>query len=100
MTLTTAPLSADQERLARRRANAKMGWFTHALVYVVVNAGLALLSGLNGHHWAVFPAFGWGLGLLIHGMVVFWGRGAGAGGLRQRLLERERAQLTHAKDPG
>lgn len=88
----------ELERLARRRANAKMGWFTHALVYVIVNAGLALLSGLNGHHWAVFPAFGWGLGLLIHGVVVFWGRGAGAG-LHRRLLERERAQLAHTKDP-
>lgn len=97
MNLTNPPLSANLERLARRRTNAKMGWFTHALVFVVVNAGLALVSGLNGQTWAVFPAFGWGLGLLIHGAVVFLG-GAGAP-LRQRLLERERAQLANAKDP-
>lgn len=88
----------ELEHLARKRANAKMGWYSHALVFVVVNAALALTSALNGHAWAVFPAFGWGLGLLIHGVVVFWGRGAGAG-LRQRLLERERAHLVNAKDP-
>jgi hypothetical protein len=87
----------ELERVARKRANAKMGWLIHALVFVVVNAGLALVSGLNGRNWAVFPAFGWGLGLLIHGAVVY-GRGVGVG-LRQRLLERERAQLAGAKDP-
>ena len=87
----------ELERLARKRANAKMGWFTHALVYVAVNAGLALVSGIGGHSWAMFPALGWGLGLLIHGAVVFLG--CKGGGLRQRLLERERAQLAGAKDP-
>lgn len=97
MTLTTPPLSAELERLARKRATAKMGWFVHAMVFVIVNAGLALVSGLNGQTWAVFPAFGWGLGLLIHGVAVFLG-GKGAG-LRQRLLEWERAQLAGAKDP-
>lgn len=97
MTPTNPTLSADLERLARKRANAKMGWFTHALVYAAVNVGLALMSGFNGHSWAVFPAMGWGLGLLIHGAVVFLG-GAGTP-LRQRLLDRERAQLAGAKDP-
>jgi hypothetical protein len=67
-------------------------------VFVIVNAGLALASGFSDRTWAVFPAFGRGLGLLIHGVVVFWGRGAGAS-LRQSLLERERAQLANAKDP-
>lgn len=88
----------ELEHLARKRVNAKMGWYSHALVFVLVNAGLVLTSALNGHAWAVLPAFGWGLGLLIHGMVVFWGRNAGAS-LRQSLLAHERAQLANAKDP-
>ena len=87
----------ELERMARKRANAKMGWIIHALVFVVVNTGLAVVSGLNGRNWAVFPAFGWGLGLLIHGAVVYGGRAGD--GLRQRLLNRERALLADANDP-
>ena len=66
-----------------------MGWYTHATVFVLVNLLLLLKSGMSGHHWAIFPAFGWGLGLLVHGFVVFFGS-AGGFGLRQSLLERER----------
>ena len=28
----------DIDHLARKRANAKLGWYTHAVVYVLVNA--------------------------------------------------------------
>ncbi len=43
------PDDASQlERLARKRAGAKMGWYVHALVYVCVNAGLALISWQTG----------------------------------------------------
>lgn len=94
--LSTPALSDAQERLARQRAKAKMGWYTHALVFVLVNAGLALLAGLKQQSWAVFPAFGWGLGLLIHGLAVF----LGGTGLRQHLLARERARLAATPDVG
>ncbi|WP_280189346.1 2TM domain-containing protein [Delftia sp. PS-11] len=76
------------ERQARRRASAKMGWFLHASIYVLVNLGLAALSLYQGRHWALFPALGWGLGLAIHGAIVWLGNGWHA-----RLLERERQAL-------
>lgn len=56
------------ERLARRRAGAKMGWYIHALVYLCVNAGLALIAWQTGRTWALYPLVGWGLGLAIHGL--------------------------------
>ena len=59
------------DALARRRAKAKLGWFTHAAVYVAVNTGLVTLSLVTGRHWAIFPLFGWGLGLLAHGISVW-----------------------------
>ena len=59
------------ERIARRRAGAKMGWYIHAVVYILVNVMLASLAAMAGRSWAVFPAFGWGLGLAIHGIVTF-----------------------------
>ena len=31
----------DIDRIARKRAGAKLGWYAHAVVYVVVNVPLA-----------------------------------------------------------
>ena len=78
------------ERLARRRAGAKMGWFIHALVYVCVNAGLALIAWHTGRPWHLYPLAGWGLGLSIHGLAVWLGSGTD---LQQRLLDAEREKL-------
>lgn len=86
----------DIERLARKIASAKLGWYAHALVYLAVNTGLALLSGLHGRHWAVYPALGWGLGLLIHGAVVFLVLPGNS--LHARLLEQERERLLQKRD--
>lgn len=79
------------ERLARRRASAKLGWYIHAGVYIAVNLLLAMLSAMSDRHWAVFPAFGWGIGLAIHGVVVFVL--TGGGGLHDRLVQQERERL-------
>jgi hypothetical protein len=82
---------SDVERLARRRAGAKMGWYIHAFVYVLVNLGLVTISAANGRSWAMYPLMGWGLGLLIHGAVVWFI--APGGGFYDRLVERERRAL-------
>ena len=92
----TPTTEAELERLARRRAGAKMGWYIHATVYIAVNLLLAFLSSASDRHWAVFPAFGWGLGLAIHGFVVFIA--TGGGGLHERLVQRERERLTLQRD--
>ena len=90
--MRNASADHDQlERLARRRASAKMGWYIHAFVYVLVNLLLILLATSRGQNWYVYPLLGWGLGLLIHGAVVFLV--APGGGLYERVLERERKSL-------
>lgn len=88
---------ADIDRLARKIVAAKLGWYAHAIAYIAVNLLLAVVSARHSHHWALFPALGWGLGLLIHGAVV-WLIMPGKR-LRERLLERERARLLAARDP-
>ena len=85
----------ELDKLARRRAKAKLGWFIHATVYLVVNLGLIALSFANGRGWAVYPALGWGLGLLAHGLAV-WAFAPG-GNVLESLVERERAKLASAK---
>ena len=93
---TTASPQPQLERQARRRAGAKLGWYIHALVYICVNLMLALMSSASGKHWAVFPAVGWGLGLAIHGLVVFLV--TGGAGLHERLVQRERDRLSRKSD--
>ena len=90
-TLNSSRSPSEVERLARRRAGAKMGWYVHAFVYVLVNLGLVAISAANGRNWAMYPLMGWGLGLLIHGAVVWFV--APGGGFYDRLVERERRAL-------
>jgi hypothetical protein len=85
------------DRIALKRANAKLGWFMHASIYIIVNAFLIALSLWQGKAWAAFPFMGWGLGLAIHGVAV-WFAGVGSA-LREGLVERERARLTAQRDP-
>ena len=92
--MPSTPLTAEEiEHLARKRAGAKLGWYVHAAVYVVVNGAMMLASmyGLRQRPWTVGPALGWGLGLLLHGIAVFL-LGAGSG-LREALVQREREHL-------
>ena len=51
---------------------------------------LVALSAAHGRNWAMYPLMGWGLGLLIHGAVVWFVAG---GGFYDRLVERERRAL-------
>ncbi|HEY2254782.1 MAG TPA: 2TM domain-containing protein [Variovorax sp.] len=89
-----APETSNIERLARRRAKAKLGWYIHATVYAVVNLGLIGLSVAHGQDWAIYPLLGWGVGLLAHGLSVWLLPPGGA--LLARMVERERAKLSDA----
>ncbi len=82
------------DRLARRRAKAKLGFFIHATVYGVVNLGLIALSFASGRAWAIFPLLGWGLGLLMHGVSV-WIFAPG-NNILEGMVQRERARLATA----
>ncbi len=96
----TTPDRPDLYALARRRAGAKLGWMVHALVYLAVNGGLALLSFLattGARHGAAATALGWGFGLLIHGLVVY---AAGPGSrLRELMVQAEVKRLQSQRDP-
>ena len=81
------------ERIARRRAGAKLGWYIHASVYVLVNLFVFSMSqyAFGTRAWSVKPLLGWGLGLALHGISV-WFLGSGAG-LRERMVQKERERL-------
>jgi hypothetical protein len=73
---------------AEKRVEDKLGFYTHAAVYVVVNIFLAVLNLLTSpdHKWFVWPLFGWGIGLLFHGVGVFI---SGESSMKERMIERE-----------
>lgn len=88
------PLSPEEiERLAHKRASAKMGWYIHACVYVCVNGAFMLANyfGVSHRPWNPVPAMGWGLGLALHFVSVFvLGKGSS---LRQNMVQRERERI-------
>lgn len=96
-TLSSPPSDADLDRLAHRGARAKLGWFWHAGIYLVVNAGLIALSVFQGRHWAVFPLLGWGIGLAAHGLAVWVARPGSA--RYDRMVAQERARLEAHRTP-
>lgn len=85
--------SEEIERLAHKRAGAKLGWYVHATVYVLVNLFIFATAyfGWRSRPWSPYATLGWGLGLALHGVSVFL-LGAG-GGLRERLVAQERERL-------
>ena len=85
--------SEEIDKLARRRANAKMGWYTHAAIFTLINLYWFLSSeyGFGRHGWSAKVLLGWGLGLALHGFSVFvLGRGSS---LRENMVQRERERL-------
>ena len=86
MTTLPAHLSDDDlRRLAHRHVQAQLSWYLHAAVFVGVN----LLLG-------TWPALGWGLGLLLHGLLAFFGPNSR---YYHRLLHNEHQRLLAQRDP-
>lgn len=90
----------DIDRLARKRAGAKLGWYIHFAIYLVVNAALFLGSSqMFGHgRYSLGPVLGWGIGVVFHGIAVFMlGKGSN---LRENMVARERERLERQQQRG
>lgn len=70
----------EQERYERAKKRVKRirGFYTHALVYVVINMIIVIINvqqldeGESYFQWQNFiTLFSWGIGLLAHGLSVF-----------------------------
>ncbi len=75
-------------REARRQVCKVRGFYVHLLVYLFVNTGLIALNYLGGpvKVWWIWPAFGWGIGLLAHALSVFAFSGAFGAGWEDRKV--------------
>ena len=88
----------DLDQLARRRANAKLGWYLHAIAFVLVNALIFAMSryAFGTRPWSVYPLLGWGVGVVVLGVWVFL---VGSGrGRRERWVPRAPEALQRRQD--
>jgi hypothetical protein len=76
--LADLPRMRDPRRAEARRAAARRGFEEHLRTYVMVMALLVAIWALTGmgYFWPVWPALGWGIGILSHGASVPRGRHA------------------------
>ena len=81
---------------ARERARAKLSFYIHLIVYVSVNVLLFAIwyitLGLSGFPWFIFPLIGWGIALVLHAIVAFYGKSLEES-MEDRMTERELAKL-------
>ena len=76
---TEQDVRRDENRYeaAEKRAEDLQGFYTHLLVYGVVNLGLFVINlltkGDGGTWWFYWPLAGWGIGLAVHALVTFGG---------------------------
>ena len=63
----------EDEQRAMEYVRDIRSFYIHALQYVVVIAGLAVVNLFTGpgYLWFLWAAFGWGVGLAVHGLSVF-----------------------------
>lgn len=93
------PISPETlEALAHRRVQAKLGWYLHVAIYLLMNLGMFAMSvhAFGSRPWSVYPLLGWGLGVVLHGISVFL-LGSGSA-VRERMVQREREALQHQQD--
>jgi transcriptional regulator with XRE-family HTH domain len=72
LTNPNASVNADEEA-AFRHVRKIRGFYGHLAKYVIVISALAIFNFVKSpnHIWVIWPALGWGLGILFHGMRVF-----------------------------
>lgn len=78
-------------RRAKRRAEAKIGFYIHLAVYVGVNILLIIinLSTSPQYIWFKWPLLGWGIGVFFHGMSIFVFSGKKFQEIKEKMIEKE-----------
>ncbi len=89
----------DQEayQRARRRVEAKIGFYIHLAVYVGVNILLVIVNLLTSpqYLWFIWPLIGWGIGVFFHGMSIFVFSGGKFQKAKKRMIEEEMKKELH-----
>ena len=82
---------------AKKRVEAKIGFYIHLSVYVVVNLLLIIINLSTSTHylWFKWPLLGWGIGVFFHGLGTFLLSGGLS--IKERMIEKEMKKETTKK---
>lgn len=83
---------SEKLKLARKIAERKVAFIRHAISYLVVIVGLAIINNLTygGYQWWLWVAFGWGIGVVSHFLSAFLYQ---SGSLVDRLTKHEMEKM-------
>lgn len=83
------------EEKAKKIVKEKMKFLRHAVSYFVVIGFLFLVNNktYSGYQWWIWPALGWGIGLVSHFFKAFF---FNKGSLEERMIRREMDRLNDA----
>jgi len=67
----------ERYRRAKEQVERLRGFYSHLVVYVIVNTGLLILNMVASpkNLWFYWPLLGWGIGIIAHAVSAFgfWG---------------------------
>jgi hypothetical protein len=76
---------------AKKRVEAKIGFYIHLAVYGGVNILLIVINLFTSPHyiWFKWPLMGWSIGLFFHGMSIYVFSGKKIKGIKEKMIEKE-----------
>jgi energy-coupling factor transporter transmembrane protein EcfT len=82
---------------AKKRVEAKIGFYFHLAVYVAVSTLLIIINLLTSSQylWFKWPLMGWGIGVFFHGLGVFVFSGGSA--IKEQMIQNEMKKETLKK---
>lgn len=63
----------EKYQKAKQRVEEIKGFYIHLFMFILINCGLLTINLVFApqHYWFYWPLFGWGIGLVAHGLAVF-----------------------------
>ena len=89
-------MSDNIRELAERRADAKIIFYKNFMVYVIVNAFLAVINAVYTpqYWWVLFPIFFWGIGVFVKFLNAFaFADNFGSESYREHKIQKEMEKL-------
>jgi hypothetical protein len=82
---------------AKKRVQAKIGFYIHLAVYVGVNILLIIVNLATSpqYLWFRWPLLGWSIGLFFHGMSIYVFSGGKFKEIKEKMTEEEMKREPH-----
>jgi 2TM domain len=90
-----ADTSDERYEEARKRVEAKMGFFCHLAVFTVINIVFLIVAGVD---WLWVTLF-WGVGLALHAWKVFFSDSGTIAAWKERQIEKELGKGASPPEP-